>query len=158
LHHGPHAHHGGADGAADHGGLADRRVHDPHRPEAVEEAGGDAEGAAVGADVLAEHEHPLVRFHLVPQGLADGFQVGHGLGGLGGHQALTSSYTPSNALSGGGMGEARAKSTSSLSWASILATISLSSSSFARPPPSRWRSKRSIGSFGRHSSNCSLGT
>ena len=51
---------------ADHGRLADRRVDDPLRAEAVEEAGGDAEGAAVGADVLAEHEDPLVLLHLVP--------------------------------------------------------------------------------------------
>ena len=47
-------------------------------PKRVEEAGGDAEGAAVGADVLAEHEDPLVLLHLVPERLADGLEVGDG--------------------------------------------------------------------------------
>ena len=57
------------------------------------------------------------------------------------------------------MGEARAKSTSSLSWASIFAAIAfeilLAGEAVAEAGA---RSKRSIGSFGFHSSNCSLGT
>ena len=37
-------------------------------PELLEEAGGDAEGAAVGADVLADHEDARVALHLLEHG------------------------------------------------------------------------------------------
>ena len=48
------------DGAHD-GGLADRRVDDARLAELLQEARGDPEGAAVGADVLADHEDARVR-------------------------------------------------------------------------------------------------
>ena len=50
--------------------------------EAVEEPLGHLEGAAVDADVLAEHEDALVALHLFPQRLGDRDEIG-GLAVLG---------------------------------------------------------------------------
>ena len=64
------------DGAHDRR-LADRRVDDARRsPNFSRKPGGDAEGAAVGADVLADHEDALVALHLLEHGEADGLEVG----------------------------------------------------------------------------------
>ena len=45
---------------------------------------GDPEGAAVGPDVLADHEHPRVALHLLEHGQADGFEIGED-----GHQRVS---------------------------------------------------------------------
>ena len=50
-----------ADGGADDAELGDRGVADALLAEAVDEVAGDAERAAVHADVLAEQEHPTRR-------------------------------------------------------------------------------------------------
>ena len=90
------------------------------------------EGAAVDADVLADQEDALVLLHLLAHGLADRFDVGdlrrHRAGASG-----DSAYTPSRRRSGGGIGEARAKSTSPSSSSSISATIRRSSSCGGQP-------------------------
>ena len=68
--------HRGPDRHADDRLLRDRGVHHPLRPEAIDEPLRDLEGAAVDADVLAEHEHALVALHLFPERLRDRDQVG----------------------------------------------------------------------------------
>src|SRR5690606_2027844 len=53
--------------------LRQRRVHHPVRPEALLQAGGGAEYAAVDPDVLAQHHDAVVVLHLPGQ------RHGHGL-------------------------------------------------------------------------------
>ena len=60
-----------ADRHADDRLLGDRRVHHALGAEALDEALRDLEGAAVDADVLAEHEDALVALHLFPERLRD---------------------------------------------------------------------------------------
>ena len=65
-----------AEGRAHDGGFCDRRVDDPLGTEAVNEAVGDFEGAAVDADVFADAEDGGVALHFFPDSLADGFEIG----------------------------------------------------------------------------------
>ena len=65
-----------SEGRADDGGLGDGRVDDALGAEAVDESVGDFEGAAVDADVFAQAEDGGVVFHLFPDSLADGFEIG----------------------------------------------------------------------------------
>src|ERR1051326_5480389 len=55
--------------------LRDRRVDHALRAEAVNEAFGDLEGAAIDADVLADTEDVGVALHFLPESLADGFEI-----------------------------------------------------------------------------------
>ena len=64
-----------ADADADDGRFGDRRVDHAHLAELVVEALGDAERAAVGADILAQHEDLRIAPHLLDQRLANGLQV-----------------------------------------------------------------------------------
>ena len=73
---GPQAHQRGAGAGADDGGLGQRRVEHAPRPELGLEALGDLEGAAVDADVLADHEHALVAAHLLAEAVRDRLQIG----------------------------------------------------------------------------------
>jgi hypothetical protein len=61
---------------ADNGRLGDRRVDDTFRTEAVDKSIGDFESASVYADVLTNAEDTGVAFHLLPDSLADGFEIG----------------------------------------------------------------------------------
>ena len=65
-----------AEGRAHDGGFRDGRVDDALGAEAVDEAVGDFEGAAVDADVLADAEDGGVALHFLPDSLADGFEIG----------------------------------------------------------------------------------
>ena len=73
---GPQAHVRRARRRADDGRFADRRVDDPALAEPLRGSLGHLEGPAVGADILAQEEDPLVALHLLPETLADGFEVG----------------------------------------------------------------------------------
>ena len=75
LRHGPVAAQRCADADADDRRLRDRRVDDPRFAELLEQALRDAEGAAVFADVLAEHEHLRIPPHFFGEGFADRFEV-----------------------------------------------------------------------------------
>src|SRR5215212_9527372 len=80
---GAHAHHGHADGGADEPVLGDGNVHDALGSVLVVETICDEVGAAVDTYVLAHEHHVLVVVELVdhglPQGLAVGFGLRHGL-------------------------------------------------------------------------------
>ena len=65
-----------ADADADDRRLGNRRVDDAHLAELLVQPLRHAERAAVGADVLAEHEHLRIAPHLFGERLADGFEVG----------------------------------------------------------------------------------
>ena len=52
------------------------RVDHALRAEAVDEAFGDFERAAVDADVFADAEDRRIALHLFPDALANGFQIG----------------------------------------------------------------------------------
>ena len=60
---------------ADDRGLGQRRVEHAPVPELLLEAERDLEGAAVDADVLADHEDALVAPHLGAQPVGDRLQV-----------------------------------------------------------------------------------
>ena len=72
----------GADADADDRRLGDRGVDDAHLAELVGQPLGDAECAAVGSDILAEHEHLRIAPHLFEEGLTNGFEVGQFFGHL----------------------------------------------------------------------------
>lgn len=79
---GPHAGHGEADGGADDAGFGEGRVDDAVFAEALGEAFGDAEDAAVDADIFAEDDDAVVGFHFLGECEVDGLdegEVGHGL-------------------------------------------------------------------------------
>ena len=76
LGHRTHAGERSAEGGADDGGFRDGSVNDALRPEAVDEAVGDFECAAVNANVLAQAEDGRVALHFLPDALADGFEIG----------------------------------------------------------------------------------
>jgi hypothetical protein len=76
LHDRTHPGEGRADGGADDAELGDGGVTDPVAAEAVVEVAADAEGAAVDADVLAQHVHAFVALHLLPERLGDRDEVG----------------------------------------------------------------------------------
>ena len=65
-----------ADADADDRRFGNRRVDDAHLAELVVQSLRDAERTAVGADVLAEHEHFRIAAHLFDERFADRFQVG----------------------------------------------------------------------------------
>ena len=71
LAHRPHARDGETDRVADRARLAERRVADPLLAVVVEEAAGDAERAAVGADVLTDQHHRLGPLERLAEGLVD---------------------------------------------------------------------------------------
>src|SRR5207247_8562020 len=75
LRDGAHAHDRGAGAAADDRRLGERRVDHAPGPELLLEAERHLEGAAVDADVLADHEHALVAAHLLPETVADRLQI-----------------------------------------------------------------------------------
>ena len=56
--------------------LGDGRINDPLGAEAVDEAVGDFERAAIDADVFANAEDGGVALHFLPDSLADGFEIG----------------------------------------------------------------------------------
>ena len=66
----------GADGGADDRGLGDRRVDDPLCPELPDEVLGDAIGAAIAADLLANQHDGRVLGHGVGKRLAQRIAVG----------------------------------------------------------------------------------
>ena len=76
LGHRTHAGERGAEGRAHDGGFRDGRVDDALGAEAVDEAVGDFERAAVDADVFAEAEDGGIALHFLPDSLADGFEIG----------------------------------------------------------------------------------
>src|SRR3984893_16641837 len=63
------------DADADDRRFRDRRVDDPRLAELLEEAVGDAEGAAIFADILAQHEDLRIPPHFLEQRFADRFEV-----------------------------------------------------------------------------------
>src|SRR5205823_4294983 len=73
---GAHAHDRRAGAAADDRGLRERRVDHAPGPELLLEAERYLEGAAVDADVLADHEDALVAAHLLTEAVRDRLQVG----------------------------------------------------------------------------------
>lgn len=75
---GQHAGHGGADSCACVGGLAERGVDDAVCAVLLEHALGDAEAAAVCADVGAHEEDALVARDGCTQGFAHGLAIGDG--------------------------------------------------------------------------------
>ena len=75
-----HAHDRRARAAPDDGGLGERRVDHAPRAELVLEALRHLEGAAVDADVLADHVDALVAAHLQPEPVRDRLEVGHASG------------------------------------------------------------------------------
>ena len=79
LHDRPHPTDGGPDPGADEGRLRQRRIPDALGSEFLEQAETDAEGSAVGADVLAHQEDPFIPVQRVPDACAQGLAVGgHG--------------------------------------------------------------------------------
>ena len=76
LGHRTHAGERGAESGADDGGFRDGSINDALGSEAVDEAVGDFECAAVNADVLAQAEDGRVALHFLPDALADGFEIG----------------------------------------------------------------------------------
>src|SRR5277367_4527119 len=74
-----------AERGSHNGRLRDWRVDHPLGTETVDESVGDFKGAAVDADILADAKNGRVAFHLLPNSLADGFEVGddgHRLGSV----------------------------------------------------------------------------
>ncbi len=70
-----------ADRGADDAALGQRRVDDAVRAKALLETLGDAEDAAIGANVLAEQDDTVVLLHLLDQGEVDGLykrEIRHG--------------------------------------------------------------------------------
>src|SRR4051794_25241865 len=114
---GAHAHDRGAGAAADDRRLRERRVDHAPRAELLLEAERDLEGAAVDADVLADHEHALVAAHLLAEAVRDRLQVGHlGHGYLwcGVSRSSGVAKTPSLRLDGSGCGDSSARWSESL--------------------------------------------
>jgi hypothetical protein len=68
---GPHAHDRRAGAASDDRGLRERRVDHAPGAELLLKAERDLEGAAVDADVLADHEDALVAAHLLAEAVGD---------------------------------------------------------------------------------------
>ncbi len=67
-----------ADRSTDESLLRDRRVDHAIRAELFVQPGGDTEGAAVAADVLAEQEDALVAAHRVGETVANRVEIGIG--------------------------------------------------------------------------------
>ncbi len=88
-----------------------------HAPNSSWKPERDLEGAAVDADVLAEHEHALVAAHLLPEPVADRLEIG-----LLGHylwwgvsRSSGVAYTPSSSVDGSGCGDSSARWSESFS-------------------------------------------
>src|SRR5581483_3728601 len=64
-----------AKAGVDDGHLGDGRIDHALRAEAVDESVGDLEGTAVDADVFANAEHRGIPLHLLPDPLANRFQI-----------------------------------------------------------------------------------
>src|ERR1700721_2016890 len=64
-----------AEGRADDGRFRDGSINHAFRPEAVDEAVGHFEGAAVDANVLTNTEDGRIALHFLPDSLAYGFEV-----------------------------------------------------------------------------------
>lgn len=78
LSHGAQAVNGGANGVADDGRFGKGRFPDALFAKFVDQTFGDAKGAAIDADVLAEQKHVLVARHFLAQPLSDRFNVSDG--------------------------------------------------------------------------------
>src|SRR5439155_4379267 len=107
LGHRAHAHDRGAGAAADDRRLRERRVDHAPRAELLLEAERHLEGAAVDADVLADHEHALVAAHLLAEAVRDRLEIG-----LLGHylwcgvsRSSGVAKTPSRSAAGSGNGD-----------------------------------------------------
>ena len=78
LGHRPQPHEARANSRAHDGGFRNRRVHHAPLTEALDEARGHLEGAAVDANIFANQEDAGVALHLFPQTFPDGFEIrGH---------------------------------------------------------------------------------
>src|SRR5690606_20520951 len=115
---------GGADARAHERRLRQRGVADPLGPELLEQAHADGEAAAVGADVLAHEEHPLVTGHRLADRGAEGLAVG-------GLHGTTSPVTP------GLVTKRVSSSTGSRLPASAKATASSTSAATSASMPAR---------------------
>src|ERR1700686_2071341 len=76
LGHGAQSGESSSEGSAYDGRLRNRRIDHAFGTEAVDEAIGDFEGSAVDTDVLAQTKDGWVALHLLPDSLADGFEIG----------------------------------------------------------------------------------
>src|SRR5205823_694013 len=109
-----HAHERRARAAADDRGLGERRVDDAPGAELLLEAERDLEGAAIDADVLADHEHALVAAHLHAKPIGDRLQICH-LGHpqpylwCGVSRSSGVANTPSASFAGSGSGDSSAR-------------------------------------------------
>jgi len=74
--HGPHAGERSAKGGAHDGRFGNRRINHTLGSEAVDETARDFESTAVDANVFANTEHGRIAFHLLPDSLSDGFEIG----------------------------------------------------------------------------------
>jgi hypothetical protein len=72
---GAHAHDRRAGAPADDRRFGERCIDHAPRAELLLEALGDLEGAAVDADVLADHEDALVALHFLPEPVGDRLEV-----------------------------------------------------------------------------------
>jgi len=66
---------GGTDCGANDCRFTDRCIDDPLRPKFIEKALGDFEGATVYANVLAEHEYPVVTPHFLGHRIANCLEI-----------------------------------------------------------------------------------
>src|SRR6266542_267991 len=72
---GTHAGQRSAESCSHDGRLGNRRIYYALGTEAVNEAVGDLERSAVDADVFTQTEDARVTLHLLPDALADGFEI-----------------------------------------------------------------------------------
>ena len=158
----PHAHDRGAGAAADDRRLGQRRVDHAPGAELLLEAVRDLEGAAVDADVLADHEDALVAPHLLAEPVGDRLQVGHlGHATCGGacRGLRASRRRPRSASTGRAAAtRRRAASASFRSFLTLGRDLVLLLVGAARRCSRSQVRKRSIGSRFAHSSNISFGT
>src|SRR5262249_43155536 len=157
---GAHAHDRRAGAGAHDRGLRQRRVHHAPVPKLLLEPERHLEGAAVHADVLADHEDALVAAHLGAQPVGDRLQVGE-LGHYlwcGVSRSSGVAYTPSKTADGSGSGDSSARVSASFSVLFTPAAISSSSSSDMSAWSRSQLRNRSIGSFSAQRSNISFGT
>ena len=74
--HRAHAGERGSEGRADYGGLRNRRVDYAFWPKPVNKTFGDLERAAINTDIFAETKNGWVALHLLPDALANRFEIG----------------------------------------------------------------------------------
>ena len=102
LGHGAQSGESSSEGSAYDGRLRNWRIDHALGAEAVDETVGDFEGSAVDTDVLAQTKDGWVAFHLLPDSLADGFEIGDD-----GHEQGSVATKPSaisyRKLAGGGV-------------------------------------------------------